>query len=104
MDKEEADMSNVIMGKTYYCSGTDMANITIGEGYHFGSGRMIIDDSIKDQFKKEILQALSYKPLVQHKCHSCGATLTVDEGKHIFICKYCDSVYAFDTAMINDIG
>lgn len=35
-----------------------------------------------------------------HNCANCGATLTVEENKPVFHCKYCGSAYLIGTAQI----
>lgn len=64
----------------------------------------MLGDNLKKKIMEEIMAQFSHRPLVRHQCHSCGATLDVDTNNHIFICKYCGSVYAFDTNMANDKG
>lgn len=54
-----------------------------------------------DTIFEKIMERLSKKPIIQYKCHNCGATIEFEESKHIFVCKYCDSVYAVGTAQIN---
>lgn len=61
-------------------------------------------EEIKERVLKEIMSKFSMTPTINHKCHSCGATLVIDENKHIFKCEYCGSVYAIGTHMINDRG
>lgn len=63
------------------------------------SGSDLIEDITEKIFKQ-----LSAKPIIEHKCHNCGATVELEENKHIFICRYCGSVYSIGTSMINDVG
>lgn len=59
---------------------------------------------LNEQIYNRIMDELSKVPIVHHKCHNCGATVKMDENKHIFICPYCDSTYAVGTSMVNDKG
>lgn len=63
-----------------------------------------INEDLFEKSMTEYLKKHDMKPTVEHKCHNCGATLTMNNDKHIFMCKYCGSVYAIGTRMINDRG
>lgn len=76
-------------------------NVSSNSNYRI-DGNAYIPIPTEEELMKKILKKLSNVPLIQHKCHSCGAMLEVEENKHIFLCKYCGSTYAFDTKMIND--
>lgn len=56
-----------------------------------------------DDIFQEMMKRFSKKPLIKHQCHSCGATLELEEEKHIFVCKYCGSCYVVGTEMINSL-
>lgn len=57
---------------------------------------------LSEEIIAKILERFSKAPIVQHKCHNCGATVEMDADKHIFICRYCGSAYAIGTAHVND--
>lgn len=64
----------------------------------------ISSDSLNyDDIFEEMMKRFSVKPVVEHKCHNCGATLEIEENNHIFHCQYCNSVYAIGTSHINSI-
>lgn len=56
----------------------------------------------KESIIRELMDRLSAKPIVQHKCHNCGAQVEFNADKHIFVCPYCSSVYLIGTNMVND--
>lgn len=60
--------------------------------------------TLEEELYEKILAKFSHAPLVKHQCASCGAVLEIDADNHIFVCKYCGSVYAINTQMVNDIG
>lgn len=35
-----------------------------------------------------------------HNCANCGATLTIEENKPVFHCKYCGSTYIIGTTQL----
>lgn len=76
---------------------TNAPSIEIGTGAVLGS-------NFKEEILKYITEQFAKKPIVKHECHSCGATLEIDAKKHIFVCKYCGSIYAINTSMVNDKG
>lgn len=66
-------------------------------------GEVNLDNNIdKESIIRELMDRLSAKPIVQHKCHNCGAQVEFNADKHIFVCPYCSSVYLIGTNMVND--
>ena len=100
--------ADVITGMTQYInidqlvSSNTLSNSTSATIEISADG--MLGNNLKQKIMEEIMAQFSYRPLVRHQCHSCGATLDIDANNHIFICKYCGSVYAFDTNMANDKG
>lgn len=53
-----------------------------------------------DDIFKHIAERFNKIPTIEHKCHNCGGTLTMNENQHIFNCPYCNSVYAIGVSQI----
>lgn len=50
---------------------------------------------------EEMKKRFNIKPIIHHNCHNCGGRLELREDQHIFICPYCNSVYAVGINQIN---
>ena len=85
--------------------------------YDVAKGTILINDhgvtinSGPESYTKKLMElidqriaALGDAPLVEHKCHNCGATLLHDADKHIFACPYCHSTYVVGTKHLYDNG
>lgn len=98
--------TNCVMNYRPYITTASTTNVISGVpvyGVHDVSATIDFE-SVHDKIYKEIMQKLSRRPVIAHKCHSCGGTIEMDEEKHIFICPYCGTTYAVGTYMINDRG
>lgn len=63
-----------------------------------------LTQDLKEALYVEFLKKLSRAPIIEHKCHSCGGVVEMDERKHVFICPYCGCSYAVGVYMVNDRG
>lgn len=70
--------------------------------YKRGTSISINSSNFSEEIIAKVIERFSKAPIVQHKCHNCGATVEMDVDKHIFICRYCGSAYAIGTAHVND--
>ena len=50
---------------------------------------------------EEMKKRFNIKPIIHHNCHNCGGQLELREDQHIFICPYCNSVYAVGISQVN---
>ena len=57
--------------------------------------------SLFEQLYELIMEELSYKPIVEHKCNNCGAPLKMDADNYLFKCRYCGTAYLIGTNQIN---
>lgn len=63
-----------------------------------------LDNYLMSEIVKQVKASMAVKPVLEHKCNGCGATVKMDIDNHIFWCEYCGRTYAIGTTMINDKG
>lgn len=56
-----------------------------------------------DEIFEKMIERYNIKPIIHHNCHACGGTLELREDQHIFVCPYCNSVYAVGVNQINSV-
>ena len=56
-----------------------------------------------DEIFEKMIERYNMKPIIHHNCHACGGTLELREDQHIFVCPYCNSVYAVGVNQINSV-
>lgn len=56
-----------------------------------------------DEIFEKMIERYNMKPIIHHNCHACGGTLELREDQHIFVCPYCNSVYAVGVSQINSV-
>ena len=64
------------------------------------TGTARINYDYEDIFE-EMKKRFNIKPIIHHNCHNCGGRLELREDQHIFICPYCNSVYAVGINQVN---
>lgn len=60
-----------------------------------------VDEDIMNQIFQEMAKRFNQVPLMEHKCNNCGAAISMDADRHLFVCGYCGSAYVVGTAQIN---
>lgn len=72
--------------------------------YSLGSYADVVSSKSIEEIIEDLLNKRTRQIITEYKCHNCGGSLNIPNDKHVMICPYCNSVYAYGLQMINDRG